>query len=295
MKISDTIHSENITIKEMSLTDLETALTWAKEEKWNPGKFDYHSYYAMGKENFLGLHINGEMIGSISIIQYKKSFAFIGLFIVKKEYRGQGYGKKLWDYSIKNIENTSSISLYSVPQQISRYQKNNFFDNVKNSRFQMNKSVEFDISRSDEIKEIDNFYYNKMIEYDQNLWKSSRNDFFNCALKKPETFAFISFDENKKVNGYGLIRPCIEGYRIGPLYANSIESAKSLTKFLLSKIPKESQVIFDIPNENKLSIIFADYFKLDHYSEADTMLMTKGESYKKGDEYCYGLASLEIG
>ncbi len=290
---------QEVIIREMSRNDLETAINWAKDEGWNPGKFDYNSYYATEKEGFLSLFLGNKMIASISIVRYqredKSMFAFIGLFIVKREFRKRGYGGMLWEFAMKRLQDISSISLYAVPQQVKRYKKSSFFEDGRNNRFVMSESPSIDASTLVTNSMDKSNLFRKMVGYDKQLWGASRNKFFNTALKQPETFAFVSIDANGSIDGYGLIRPCIQGYRIGPFYSNSPEIAKLLTNVLVSYVPEGSNIIFDIPSQNRFSEAFAEYFNLDSYEPANTISMVKGEKYYKGDETCYGLLSLEIG
>jgi hypothetical protein len=135
-----------------------------------------------------------------------------------------------------------------------------------------------------------------MVKYDTSLWGSSRHEMFNTMLMQPESYAFVTFNQKTgAINGYGVIRPCIKGYRIGPIYCEDKESAKLLTEILTAQIPSGSKIIFDIPDKNTFSHLFAEYFNLTAASEVDTKAMFKGEPHDGREEICYGVASLEIG
>ena len=53
-------------------------------------------------------------IGSIACIKYNSSYSFIGLFIVKKEFRNNGYGVKLWKHALEYLKNVDCIGLEAV-------------------------------------------------------------------------------------------------------------------------------------------------------------------------------------
>lgn len=283
-------------IQEMKEDELAMVMSWAEDEGWNPGKYDYQSYYALDKRNLLLMFLNEEPIGSISIVKYSSQFAFIGLFIVKKKYRNQGYGTKLWEAAMELLEQYSSVALYAVPKQVRRYQKSGFSAQYFNSRWNLNASKAEDVSTFITNQQDPQVIYNKMLEYDCKLWGGQRSLFLDKVLTQEQSYAFVTFNQTTgKVNGYGVIRPCIKGYRIGPLYAHDLEDAKILARVLMAQVPNESKVIFDIPEKNRFSHVFAEYFGLERAPGIDTFVMIKGEDYDRNEEICYGKASLEIG
>jgi GNAT superfamily N-acetyltransferase len=275
--------------------EMQMIMAWAEAEKWNPGKYDYEPYFAMNKENYLLLLVDEKPVGSISLVRYSEEFAFIGFFIVLPEYRRQGLGVQLWEEALKRLEKCQTVGLYSVPPQVSRYEASGFKGSHMIER-QIGNAPERleELSSRIKISQNPHSVFKTLCAYDRDNFKYNRQKLLRRMLAMPQTWALISFDKNGKVNGYGLIRPCVEGFRIGPLYANNFNSAKLLFGALLSKIPAES-FILDMPRNNRFSQIFAAYFRLQHVPEADTMIMFKGEEPEGVNKYCYGVCSLEVG
>ena len=83
---------QNYTIHTMTREQLDIAVEWAAAEGWNPGLHDADCYYAADPNGFLMGFLDEEPIASISVVKYDDSFGFLGFYIVKPEYRGQGYG-----------------------------------------------------------------------------------------------------------------------------------------------------------------------------------------------------------
>ncbi len=288
-----------IEIREMQPQELELAMSWAVDEGWNPGKHDHLAYYQQDPAGFLVLHLSGQPIGSISMVRHSNTFAFIGLFIVLPEYRSQGFGKMLWNEALKRLETFSSVGLYAVPQQISRYRKSGFFDRYGVSHLELPELSSAGSSSPNSCLEgINENNLDLLSESDKVNWGSSRASFFNTLFTKKgdECYGFLSFDqETGAVNGYGIARPCQEGFRVGPLYAKSFECAKNLVDQLLSCLDQGTKVIFDVPERNEFSAMFAEYFNLNLVNEACTQAMFKGGETETRTNICYGLLSLEIG
>ena len=282
-------------IRQMRESELSIVMKWAEEEGWNPGKNDYKAYYAYDDKGFLILERDQNPIAAIAVVRHASILSFIGLFIVKKEYRYQGVGKKIWQAAMLTLKENKCLGLYAVPRQIPWYQKQGFFKAYTNHRWQLTKTGGCE-PLADDIP-FQSKDYSQLIEFDSTIWGTSRKKLFDELFKELDTRAYISFDqESNRVNGYGLIRSLKDGFRIGPMYCDTIQSAKSLVPFLLSKIPAGEKVIFDMPAKNHFSQIFALYFGLIHVESFDTEAMFNTEELVNlGEEKCYGLASLEIG
>ncbi len=67
--------------------------------------------------------------------------------------------------------------------------------------------------------------------------------------------------EHDHLRGYGVARPCYDGYKIGPLFADSETLAKSILSRLLFEISGE-KVQIDVPEPNAGAIKLAVEFGL---------------------------------
>jgi len=88
--------AKDLIIRRMTKDELVLALDWAADEGWNPGLFDAETFHAADPDGFLLGELDGEPIGSVSAVRYGMEFGFLGFYIVKPAYRGQGYGLRLW-------------------------------------------------------------------------------------------------------------------------------------------------------------------------------------------------------
>ena len=88
-------------------------------EGWHTGRNDHKTI--SDTTGFFSLQIDEEIIAVISCIKYGTQYAHIGLYIVKKEHRGKGYGYKLWKFAVDTIKGRN-IGLDANMLQIPRYQ-----------------------------------------------------------------------------------------------------------------------------------------------------------------------------
>jgi len=73
-------------------------------EGWNPGIHDGEAFRGADPEGFLIGEIDGKPIGSVSAVRYRERFGFLGFYIVKPEWRGQGYGIQLWRAGLDHLQ-----------------------------------------------------------------------------------------------------------------------------------------------------------------------------------------------
>ena len=288
---------EDTIIRSARLGDLKTALQWANEEGWNPGKYDAESYYNMGVGGFFCAYRGKKMVAFLSAVRYQGKIPFvnIGMFIVKKEFRGKGIGKSLWNHVIKSLSEINRIYLNSVRSQVMRYQLCGFYSIGEISRYTLTKkhtNLNFLVSPSRAHNFID------MCGYDKEIWRGDRKVFFKSTLKHSDSHALLLRNRNSgDVVGYGMSRACEVGYRIGPVYGNSGKKVVKLISALLSYIKTNSLVILDIPKNYPYLSMVKEFFNLIYSDQESIVSMLK--SYRDGiarmDNRCAVVGSLEIG
>ena len=101
----------------MNYEDFIVAYDLAHLQGWHTGKNDHKTITDM--DGFFSLRTKGEIIAVIACIKYGVSYAHIGLYIVKEEYRGKGFGLNLWKFAIESIKGRN-IGLDANMNQISR-------------------------------------------------------------------------------------------------------------------------------------------------------------------------------
>ncbi|MGC1481352.1 MAG: GNAT family N-acetyltransferase, partial [Chthoniobacterales bacterium] len=88
--------------RQLTRREVNVTVDWAAAEGWNPGLHDAEAFWAADPEAFIGMDLDGDLIGCLSLACYDQTAdrkrGFMGFFIVKPEHRGQGLGTRLWRY-----------------------------------------------------------------------------------------------------------------------------------------------------------------------------------------------------
>ena len=87
------------------------------KEGWRPCLQDAECFMACDPTAAFVGELNGKPIGCLTMAKYGDSFAFGGCYIVNKEYRGKGYGRKLRKAIFARVRPPRSIGIISgLPQ-----------------------------------------------------------------------------------------------------------------------------------------------------------------------------------
>jgi len=93
--------------------------------------------------------------------------------------------------------------------------------------------------------------------------------------------------------GYGVIRPCRQGFKVGPLLANNAGGAERLLRALLATVPSGALVQFDTPAVNAQAIALARSLGMSPVFE--TARMYTGAAPQLPLERLFGVTSFELG
>ncbi len=285
--------NSKISIRTLDPAGVALAIDWAAAEGWNPGLGDAEPFRSVDPDGFLGLFVDGAMAASISAVAYDEDFAFIGFYICRKDLRGHGYGKRLWDAALGRL-GTRTVGLDGVVAQQANYTKSGFVLAHRNIRYSGNPSPAE--PRSAAIVEIGDdapeSLSDLIVAYDRPLFPGRRDEFVRQwiagASVERRTVAFV---QGQIVRGYGTIRRCREGYKIGPLFADDAEIAESI--FAALAAPARGPVILDVPEPNAAARRLAEGFGM--APSFETARMYRGAARALSLQRIFGITSFELG
>ena len=126
---------QNYQIRTMTRDELVLVVDWAAKEGWNPGLYDVECFYAADPQGFLIGLLDGEPIASISVVKYGMAFGFLGFYMVRPAFRGQGYGMRIWQAGLQYLQGRT-IGLDGVVEQQNNYLKSGFQLAHRNIRYE---------------------------------------------------------------------------------------------------------------------------------------------------------------
>lgn len=272
-------------IHSLTLPEVSTAIDWAAAEGWNPGLGDAEAFRATDPEGFLGGFLDGELIATISAVRYPKAFAFIGFYIVHPNHRGQGYGTRLWKHALDRVKDCN-VGLDGVLAQVPNYEKSGFHLAYHNRRYEGRGTV----TLPDGLETITSLSMQKLVAFDGEFFPSLREDFLRAWLAIPGAEGY-QVQREGRLEGYGIIRPCRSGWKIGPLFACTPEIAKRLFHGLAFERP--GPVYLDVPDNNHEGVSLAERMGMKLVFETARMYTQAPPNINL--EGVFGVTSFELG
>lgn len=282
--------SQHYQIRNMTHDEVSLAIDWAASEGWNPGLQDQDSFFAADETGFLLGLLNGNPIACISAVKYEHDFGFIGFYLVKPEFRGHGYGLKIWQAAMNALAGRT-VGLDGVLSQQDNYKKYGFQLAYPNIRYQGLSAVS-SVPPSSAVVELQSRNEEEINQFDRHIFSKARRVFLANWLRQPGSTA-LAYLEDDRLAGYGVARPCRVGYKIGPLFAKTPEQAEQLFLSLISSLPHRTSYFLDIPSINSHAVDLVNRHAMQPVFETARMYL--GQAPAVPIEYVYGVTSFELG
>ncbi len=283
-------------IRRMEEREVALAVDWAADEGWNPGLNDAQCFHSADQGGFFIALEAGVPFGSVSAVRYGSEYGFIGFYIVRPEFRGRGYGMKLWQSALQHLSGRV-IGLDGVLAQQENYQKSGFQLAYRNIRYQMDafealadcdKACPVGVSI---VPLSERFEKAKLEDYDRSIFLADRACFLAKWLEQADAKTLIALN-GEAVVGYGVVRRCRSGWKIGPLFADDAVIAERLLHGLACAV-KWDVVFLDVPEVNVAAVALAEKYKMSKVFE--TARMYKGKAPLTPLEKVFGVTSFELG
>jgi len=278
--------SDCFRVQVMRPRDIALALDWAAAEGWNPGLADDACFASADPAGFLLGEIAGAPAATISVINYDDHFAFLGFYIVRPDFRGRGYGWRLWQAGIAHA-GARTIGLDGVLAQQENYRKSGFTLAYRNVRYGGLVSAP---SASDMVA-LAAIPFAILAEEDATVFPAARPAFLRAWIGAPGHVG-LALRRDGRLPAWGVIRPGRVGFKIGPLVADDRAGAEHVFSALIAAVGG-GQIFLDVPQPNTEAVALARSHGLAPVFE--TARMYTGPIRPIRLERVFGITSFELG
>jgi len=134
--------------------------------------------------------------------------------------------------------------------------------------------------------------FDSLVKYDRQYFPAERSKFLECWIQQPESHA-LTYVENGSILGFGMIRKCRVGYKIGPLFSESENIANLLSCALFGFPPEDEPVFLDIPEPNEAAHRLVERYKMKKVFETTRMYF--GPPPIQNINHVFGITTFELG
>ncbi len=322
-------------IRTMSAEELDLAVGWAAQEGWNPGRCDAECFLRCDPDGFFMGFLDKEPVGCISAIAYGGDFGFVGFYIVRPEFRGKGYGIRLWRRAMEHLRGRN-VGLDGVVGQQENYGRSGFRLACRNIRFRGDGAAARKATSYQKpwptagagagnaamqpagcaVRNCVDVDIEDLAAYDRLCFPAPRKNFIADWISRPGTIAralvaapaadrvsgagespppgrdHASGKKSSVIRGFGAIRPCREGWKVGPLFADDRECALAILTSLLGEIG-DPLWFLDVPETNEAALAIARDLGLEKVFETVRMYTSSVPDLRA--ERIFGVTSFELG
>lgn len=228
-----------VTIRGMTLDELDLALDWAAGEGWNPGLGDAAAFHAADPSGFLVAEAGGAPVAAISVVNHSDRFAFLGLYLCRPDWRRRGIGMALWSAGLAHAGGRT-VGLDGVAAQEANYARSGFARTGATIRFE-GRPVGPTVPGLREVVPSD---LPQLLELDRAAIGVERARFLAAwVTPSPDRRTFV-VEEDGRVAAFATARLCRTGCKIGPVNAPDAGHALSLAAAFVQDGPS----IIDVPD-----------------------------------------------
>ncbi|GAB5518398.1 MAG: GNAT family N-acetyltransferase [Rhodothermales bacterium] len=278
-----------LAIQTMNPSEVELVVDWAAAEGWNPGLHDAAIYPLADPNGFLIGYLGETPVATISVVQYGEGFGFLGFYIVAPAYRGRGYGLQIWKAGIGYLAGRN-VGLDGVVEQQANYQKFGFKLAYRNIRYEGQGGGTR--PKDARLVALAKVPFEDIQAYARPFFPEDRSSFLKAWITQPHSHGYAVMADGQ-LQGYGVMRACRTGYKIGPLYADSANIAEALYRALTSRIRASEPVYLDVPEKNPAAVQLAEKYGM--HPVFETARMYTGSEPTIPMDRLFGVTSFEIG
>lgn len=283
-----------MTTRNMTREEVVQLVEWAAQEGWNPGLHDADSFWMTDPDGFMAIDVDGQMAGAGCAFYHGPQYGFMGLFIMRPEFRGQGLGRTLWyarrDKLRSRLSAGGSIGMDAVTNMIPFYAEGGFEVFARHCRFTL-PAESISAETNPAVVALTAADLAEVQTLDRHGFACAREKYLGAWTSQPDAH-WLGLQGSHGLEGYCVLRPCRSGWKIGPLFASGKDQARQL--FLACVAQAQSGPMFiDVPDNNPAAWSLCEEFQMEQVFECTRMYF--GPAPQLDHAWIYGVTSLEAG
>jgi hypothetical protein len=289
--------THELAIRNMTRHEVDELVGWSAREGWNPGLHDAELFWATDPDAFIAADLDGELIGGGAITAYQGEFGFMGFFILRPEFRGKGLGNTLWharrERLLARLRPGATIGLDGVFTMQDYYAKGGFIFSHRNIRFRAEIPDAPVTPRVDaeEIVPLAEVPFAQVLAYDHTCFPAPRAAFLTGWLAQADALALGCWRDGD-LSGYGVVRRCREGCKIGPLFADDPQAARALYAHL-ARFATGGPLFLDAPENNAAALALVHQYQMREVFGCARMYL--GPPAELAHPRIFGVTTFELG
>ncbi len=263
---------QEVSIRQLEEKDTHFAYDMTVAEKWNDRPEDIKRMLSFEPNGCFIAEVKGNPAGHVFTVNYGR-LGWIGLLIVRAEYRNMGIGTLLMKEAKRYLLrcNVKTIRLEAVPEIANLYRKLGFIDEYDSLRYRGTrrnasspKNISLSLMKSKDIPDVARF--------DAEYFGAERGRILNRLYEENPDLCFVAHT-GSRISGYIMYRKAKNGHRLGPCVCepNNLETARQLFAEGMNRIELGEQIYVGVPAVNTEAVDIMREFGFKKYSKSIRM------------------------
>jgi len=215
----------------------------------------------------------------------------MGFYICRPDHRGLGLGLMLFQDALARRGDTTVVGLDGVLEQEAHYARDGFVTAHHSVRFG-GAAPDLGGPGAARVRTLGIDDVDTLLDFErvQRVFPAPRRAFLERWITAPGTTACAVGDD--RIEGYGVVRACRTGHKVGPLFCADRATAERLLAALVAHVD-DGAVFLDVPVPNTEGGAMARDLGLDPVFE--TARMYRGPDPELRLDRVFGITSFELG
>jgi ribosomal protein S18 acetylase RimI-like enzyme len=265
-------------IRLMTVDDIDFADSLRATAGWNQTKPDWRRFIELAPQGCFVAEFNGFPAGTATTIRYENKIAWIGMVLVDPERRRHGIGRGLLLHCIEHLRASAvqCVKLDATPLGKKLYDTLGFVDEWTLTRWRGNITTTTN-------RDFDPVSISEIAKLDEDAFGANRSEFLRRLAADSKTVFLNDV-------GFGMVRPGVRAFYLGPVIAQSPEAGLRLMEALLPA----GEIIIDIPDYNRAAMAWAQ--SKGFVAERELTRMRLGPAFPQSvPQTLFAIAAPEVG
>jgi ribosomal protein S18 acetylase RimI-like enzyme len=267
---------EHFSIRKLEKRDIDFAFRMTVVENWNNTVEDIHRVFDCEPNGCFVAEVDGSRAGHVFTVSYGK-LGWMGLLIVKANYRRMGIGKLLMekarDYLLS--QGMETIKLEAVPEISNLYRALGFVDEYDSLRLTGTcrsssplENASISLAQREDLREL--------VRFDAEYFGASRQHVLTWLYRANPRLCLVARLKSEFV-GYIMCRRALSGFKVGPWICNprNPQIANRLLRECMNRLESGEKVYVGVPAVNVAATEILEQAGFEQFSKSIRMRLGK--------------------
>ena len=219
----------------MDSADIPAALALCRAARWNQIAADWALYMEYGSGGARVLLYGGQVVGTVTAVDYQQRFSWIGMVLVDERMRRQGIGIRLLSLALEHLRDSETVKLDATPAGRPVYLPLGFVDEWELLRMET-RAVPVSVRSQINVRAMGAEDRARVMEWDRKVFGADRSPILWRYRDLAPEYAWVA-ERGGRLVGYSFGRHGFRWDQAGPIIAESREAAQALLAATLTRHP----------------------------------------------------------